>query len=65
MMEQSDRRLEVDADGRQVAVLHEASSSRELSMRGTSVDASGRIIGNYVHVSSLLKSLEFAVFVLP
>ena len=33
MMEQSDRRLEVDADGRRVAVHHEAGSTGELFVR--------------------------------
>ena len=33
MTEQSDRRLEVDAEGRQVAVHHEAGSTRELFVR--------------------------------
>ena len=32
-MEQSDRRLEVDADGRRVAVHHEAGSTGELFVR--------------------------------
>ena len=33
MMEQSDRRLEVDAEGRHVAVHHEAGSTGELFVR--------------------------------